>query len=257
VSDKPNHKLACFELWGGNRRVAHPVELPGLAGWVYSAPFEPARGGGDVHYISVCSRGMVSRIALADVAGHGQSVSGVAERLHDVFQKHSDSWDQSALMRELNDAFLEGAVGVRYATAAVLGFYRQTGELLFTNAGHPPALWYHMAEKKWDWLEDKTPYAKEVKNLPLGLIAGTNYAQTAVELALDDLLVLYTDGITEARDETGNQLGRDRLLHLARELPRDSPLSAGQALLVALRAFRGSAPAQDDETLLVLQRVTT
>ena len=58
-------RLACFELWGGNHSADHPVELPGLAGWVYSAPFDPGSGGGDIHYFSVCSKGMVSRIAVS------------------------------------------------------------------------------------------------------------------------------------------------------------------------------------------------
>jgi len=133
--EKFGERLACFELWGGNRQAAHPIELPGLFGWVHSEPLEPATGGGDVHYFSVCSKGMVSRIVVADVAGHGGLVSSVAERLRGVLQRHTDSWDQSVLMQELNDAFHQGSVGVQYATAAVLGFYMQTGEMLFTNAG--------------------------------------------------------------------------------------------------------------------------
>lgn len=247
--------MACFELWGGNRRADGPVELPGLVGWVYSAPLEPAQGGGDIHYLSVCGRGMISRIALADVAGHGQITSHVAERLHGVLQRHSDSWDQSVLMRELNDAFLVGSTRGQYASAAVLGFYLETGELLFTNAGHPPALWYRAVKRSWDWLQDNTPYAKEIRDLPLGVITGTSYTQTAVQLGLNDLVILYTDGITEARNEAGDQLGPERLLELARELPVESPLAASLALRASLQAFRGAAPPRDDETLVVLQRV--
>ena len=93
-------RLACFELWGGNSMVAHPIELPGLVGWLTSMPFGQAASGGDVHYLSVCSKGQVSRIALADVAGHGESASAVAERLRQVLRHHTDNWDQSALMRE-------------------------------------------------------------------------------------------------------------------------------------------------------------
>ena len=187
-------RLACFELWGGNTKTNHEVELPGLVGWVHSDPLEldgetiggpggeraPAAGGGDVHYFSVCSQGRVSRIALADVAGHGGSVSGVAARLRGVLQRHTDNWDQSVLMRELNDAFLQGAAGVEYATAAVLGFYVETSELLFSNAGHPPGLWYRAEAQTWHLLQDCTPYAVEIEGLPLGIIPGTSYSQTAV-----------------------------------------------------------------------------
>jgi hypothetical protein len=50
--------------------------------------------------MSVCRKGQVLRIALADVAGHGESASSVAERLRGVLQQHTDNWDQSALMLE-------------------------------------------------------------------------------------------------------------------------------------------------------------
>src|SRR5215469_11713345 len=162
-------RLACFELWGGNRSADHPVELPGLAGWVYSQPLEPDAGGGDVHYLSVCSKGMVSRVALADVAGHGRGASLIAENLRHVLQRHTDNWDQSALMRELNEAFASQSEG-EYATAAVLSFYFESGELLFTNAGHPPILWYHAWDHSWDLLEAGTPFAVDIEGLPLGLI---------------------------------------------------------------------------------------
>jgi serine phosphatase RsbU (regulator of sigma subunit) len=255
-SDNADRRWACFELWGGNRKVAHAVELPGLIGWIQSTPLEPATGGGDVHYVSVCNRGMTSRIALADVAGHGDLASAVAERLRDVLQRHTNNWDQSVLMRELNDAFLEGATGVQYATAVVLGFYRQTGELLFTNAGHLPPFWYHLEEQKWEVLKAGTPHARDVEGLPLGVIPGTHYTQTAVGLGLNDLVVLYTDGLTEARDESGDMLGEERLLGLARECPVESPASTARGLLDRVATFRGRSQHRDDETLVVLQRVS-
>ena len=256
TNDNLDRRWACFELWGDNRRVAHAVELPGLIGWIQSTPLEPATGGGDVHYVSVCNRGMTSRIALADVAGHGNLASAVAERLREVLQRHTNNWDQSVLMRELNDAFLEGATGMQYATAVVLGFYRETGELLFTSAGHLPPFWYRAAEEKWDVLEAGTSHAREIEGLPLGVIPGTHYTQTAVELGLNDLVVLYTDGWTEARDEAGDFLGQERLLALARECPVESPAAAARGLLDRLKTFRGQSLPRDDETLVVLQRVS-
>jgi phosphoserine phosphatase RsbU/P len=252
-------RLACFELWGGNGKAAHPIELPGLLGWICCTPFGRATGGGDVHYVSVCSKGQVSRIALADVAGHGGSAISVAERLRRVLQQHTDNWDQSALMRELNEAFQRDAKGVQFATAVVLGFYFGTGELLFTNAGHMPLLWHHAESGVWDWLEERTPHAKAVDGLPLGLISGTAYAQIAVELGRGDLLLLYTDGITESRNESGEELGQEGLLALVRGLPVDSlegPVAFGHALIAKLKRFRGSVPQRDDETLVVLQRQT-
>lgn len=251
--NETNARLACFELWGGNHAADHPVELPGLAGWVYSAPLDPLRAGGDLHYFSVCSKGMVSRVALADVAGHGSHASAMAERLRRVLQRHTDNWDQSELMREVNEAFVREAAGGQYATAAVLGFYFETGELLFTNAGHPPSLWYRRREDSWELLQDTTPLAVEIEGLPFGLIPGTTYSQTAVRLGEGDVLVLYTDGISEARDSSGNELGYTGLLDLARALAPKPPADMTRELISAIADRRGAAPPRDDETLIVLR----
>jgi phosphoserine phosphatase RsbU/P len=247
-------RLACFELWGGNRSEDHAVELPGLTGWVHTAPLDPASPGGDVHYFSVCSKGMISRVAVADVAGHGPQASSLAVELHDALQRHTDHWDQSALMQELNEAFLGSSLNGLYATATVLSFYLETGELLFTNAGHPPAFWYRSREKSWELLEDSTPFAVEIEGLPLGLIPGTVYSQTGVRLGPGDVLVVYTDGITEARDASGHQLGYVGLLERARRLTSAAPIHVSRDLISLVEAFRAGGSRRDDETLVVLRR---
>lgn len=247
-------RLACFELWGGNVQAEFPIELPGLRGWIQSSPLDSSSGGGDVHYISVCSRGRLSRIALADVSGHGASASGMAGGLREIFRRHTDNWDQSALMRELSAAFTKWSSRIQFATAAVLGFYVETNELLFTNAGHLPPLWFRARENAWDWLQDGTPYAREVQDLPLGLIPETSYSQTAVQLGPNDLLLLYTDGISELRNEAGLELGREGLMRMAGGLQAGSPMELGRGLIEATREFRGRAPRRDDETIVVLQR---
>jgi len=210
-----------------------------------------------VYYLSVCSKGMVSRIALADVSGHGPSANAVAETLREKLRAHTDNWDQSLLMRELSDAFHEGQTRGRFATAAVLGFYVETSELLFTNAGHPPALWYRPSQPAWDFLQENTRFAEDVQDLPLGLIQGTTYSQTAVHLGPGDLLVLYTDGITETRNGAGQELGTKGLLELASRTPAGMPAEFGQALLAKVQEFRGAAHHRDDETLVVLKRLAS
>ena len=87
----------------------------------------------------------------------------------------------------------------------------------------------------------------------MGLIPGTDYRQTVVSLKPGDLLVLYTDGITEAENGAGQDLGRDQLLEWARQAPADSAKAVGEALLQRLQSFRDGGR-NDDETLLVLQR---
>jgi sigma-B regulation protein RsbU (phosphoserine phosphatase) len=126
--------------------------------------------------------------------------------------------------------------------------------LLFTNAGHMPPLWYRTATREWSLLYDSTPLRKEIVDLPLGLIAGTFYTQTAIQLEPGDLLVLYTDGVSESCDSSGEQLGLDGLLYIAHNLPTESPVAAGKELLAAVTRFRGAVPPADDETVVVLQR---
>ena len=249
-SEKP-HALVCTEVWGGNRKVTRTVKLPSLVAWVASAPLNDGEGGGDLHYMSVCDYDLISRVALADVSGHGHEVSSVTQTLRNLMHKNINAWDQSDFMRGLNDAFRESGNN-KYATAIVLSFHRVMGRLAFSNAGHLPPLWYHAGQKAWGWLEEGTE-AKKVSGLPVGLIPGTKYSQTVVTLKPSDLLVLYTDGITEAGNETGHELGREQLLEWAREAPVTSPKLLGEALLQRMELFRGKVR-NDDETLLVLQR---
>ncbi len=249
-AEKP-HVLVCTEVWGGNRKVIRTVKMPGLLAWVASAPIHEGEGGGDLHYMSVCDYDLISRVALADVSGHGREVDVVTQALRKLMQKNINAWDQSDFMRGLNEAFGQGE-HKKYATAIILSFHRILGRLAFSNAGHLPPLWYHASEQAWGWLEEGTE-AKKIAGLPVGLIRGTEYSQTVVALKPGDLLVLYTDGITEASNDTGQELGRNSFLEWARQAPIDSPSALGENLLQRLESFRGASQ-NDDETLLILQR---
>src|SRR5262245_66263684 len=81
-------RLQCAETWAGNERTASLVELPGLVVWVHSVPAGPADAGGDVHYVSVCPSCIVSRVALADVSGHGLAVKALGEKLQTLMQRY-------------------------------------------------------------------------------------------------------------------------------------------------------------------------
>jgi sigma-B regulation protein RsbU (phosphoserine phosphatase) len=255
-TDQPGYQVACTEVWGGNNIADEFVKLPGLVGLIHSKPAGPARTDGDVYYLSVCDKHVLSRVVLADVAGHGEAVAGTALKLRTLLKKYINTFDQSALMREINEAFRrENEDLAQYATAAVLSYYCRTGELIFASAGHPPTLWYHANQKTWDWLHEQTPHAvKTVEGLPFGLIPGTEYEQTRVRLAEGDLLILYTDGITECADETAKELGYEGLLKLLRSLPVEPSIATASALVAAVEEFRGPTQCLDDQSVIVLQR---
>src|ERR1700730_16664225 len=117
------YRIACQEVRGGNHLAAYSAELPGLTGWVSCQPLQPSPRGGDVYYMSACSKGVMARVVLADVAGHGEAVSFAAGRLRDALRQHVEHWDQSTLIRELNDNFLKGAESTQFATAFLASFY--------------------------------------------------------------------------------------------------------------------------------------
>ena len=129
-----------------NRRAAR---MPGLVAWVHSVPSGSAEGGGDVHYVSVCSSCIVSHVALADVSGHGQAVVAVGEKLRELMVRYLPDLEQAGLMRDLNRAVREELDGVHYATMIAAGWHGPRRLLVLTNAGHPPPLRYRAAAEEW------------------------------------------------------------------------------------------------------------
>lgn len=249
--------IACMEVWGGNQATRTNLALPGLAAWVCSAPFEGSSGG-DVYYLSVCDPGVLSRVVLADVSGHGAGVSEAAVRLQSHMYRHINAWDQSEFVRDLGETLRRDGLETNYATAVTVSYYPSTRQLMFTNAGHPEPLWYRASADRWEFLTDEVAAtAGTLSGLPLGLIPGTSYRQSAVSLDPGDIIILYTDSLIESETAAGEQVGRDRLLDFAKQAPIDSPAEAGESLVRRVRAFVAASAPTDDETIIVLQRSDT
>ncbi len=146
--------------------------------------------------------------------------------------------------------------GSHYATVVLLGYYQECGQLAFTNAGHPPPLWFCAAAHRWTFLEHGNATAETpLSGLPVGLIEGTSYQQSLIDFAPGDQVILYTDAVLETVNQEGRQFGLARLFELAKTLPTSSPAAAGRALVSALEQFRNGVLPRDDETLIVLQRL--
>ena len=105
------HRLKCAETWASNEGTSSVADLPGLRVWVHSRPFGAGDAGGDVHYVSVCPSCLVSRIALADVSGHGRAVLSLGTKLGELMHKYLAALEQVSLMRELNEAVLTNSTG--------------------------------------------------------------------------------------------------------------------------------------------------
>jgi phosphoserine phosphatase RsbU/P len=250
------HRLQCAETWASNQGVSATADLPGLRVWVHSTPFGSGDAGGDVHYVSVCPSCIVSRIALADVSGHGRAVESMGAKLEELMHTYLTELEQASLMRDLNEAVIDKLDGVHYATMVAVGFHGRRGLLVMTNAGHPPALWYRTNRDEWTWFEPtRAGDGAAVRGTPLGLLPNVSYDRMIVKPDPGDLIVLYSDGVSEATDPIGTELGRDRLMTIARALKPISAETFGTELVDAVREFRGGTAPEDDETIIVLQRL--
>lgn len=255
------HKLRAHEIWGGNEPTRERVMLPGFEAWLYAKPLDGHAAGGDLRFVSTCAAGQIVRFTIADLAGHGEEASDFALRLRALIRKHINTPNPAKFVRALNVELTRLAHDGRFATAVIQTYFAPTDHFIVCNAGHPRPLLCRAATDQWELLDEGTPgvvdaaHAREtgIANLPLGIVAPTTYPQFAIRLERDDVVVSYTDAVTEAKDPAGKMLGEEGLLGLARTLPRASAPEIGDALLGALSRWRDGAPAHDDETLLVLR----
>jgi sigma-B regulation protein RsbU (phosphoserine phosphatase) len=239
--------MQCMEIRGGNRAAEETLDAPGLREWVYSRPYGSASGGGDVHYLSLCASGTISRLILADISGHGTAVAEVAEALRTLMEKNINVGDQTQLVENLNCQFAELAEMQRFATGVVATYLTADESLTISNAGHPRPLWWRSQTGSWGFLG---PAIGGVGNLPWGLDDRTPYQQFSVHLGRGDLILFYSDAMIEAADYAGRQLGEEGLLKLTQGLGAGNPTEAGRALLESVAAHRGGREADDDLTIV-------
>ncbi|XAM00249.1 PP2C family protein-serine/threonine phosphatase [Phycisphaeraceae bacterium D3-23] len=260
-------KMQCLQVWGGNRAADQTLRLTGLDGFLVSRPFEDEDAGGDVYYASSCASGRITRVVLADVAGHGQVVARFANDLRTLMQRFVNYTSHRRFMAALNDAFGKQTEAGRFATAIALSYFAPKNELHLINAGHPPPLFYCAKTKQWSVLENddadaagesETPKPRTA-DLPLGIQDGIGYRATRRKLAAGDMLLLYTDAFIEAKKPDGKLLGVAGLLESICFVTGDTLAPASDRLLgtliAHLAASRANTPtlAGDDTTALLLR----
>lgn len=243
--------MPCMEVWGGNQAVDRGVMMAGLDAWLYSRPFRGDAGGGDVHYVSSCATGRVTRMLVADVAGHGQDAAQTGDRLRGLMRRYVNHLDQTRFVVSLNSEFSALEARGRFATSIVATFFAPTNYLTVCNAGHPPPLWWRSRLRHWQTIESPRRPDEDLANVPLGVLDDTRYAQQGIQLRVGDLVLFYTDFLTESRDRRGQVLGTAGLLEIARDLDAARPGSLIGSLLEALRAIDPRNLAEDDVTVLL------
>jgi phosphoserine phosphatase RsbU/P len=245
--------MRCMEIWGGNRAEDNAVGTPGLDLWIFSEPYHADDHGGDVHYISLCGGGIITRLIVADVSGHGETVGEFSDALRTLMRRNINKKSQKGLVRALNRQFTELAQLRRFATAIVATYLATNDSLAICNAAHPRPIWYRAASRSWTILDHEAAESSETAmNLPFGIDETSSYDQFIVRLGQDDVVIFYTDALTEAMAPSEVMLGEEGLLTIARSLDLDQPAQLGAALLEKVRDHRAGVPADDDVTLLVM-----
>ncbi len=247
------HDLQCMEIWSGNKSVESTARSSGLDVWIFSRPYLGESHGGDVHYLSLCVGGIVTRLVLADVSGHGHKVADTSLTLRKLLRRYMNAKKQDRLAADLNREFSNVEQNGRFATAVLMTYLSHQKRLLLTNAGHPRPLFFRKAIGHWQYLESDRNESDRADNLPLGIQDTTLYQTKELSIESDDLLILYTDALTEARDAGGKQLGEGGLLTLIESIPSSIPFDQfGRGLMSAVLAYSNGV-SSDDETLMVIR----
>lgn len=181
---------------------------------------------------------------VGDVSGKGVAAAMLMSQLHAMFRTLiSLGLPLDQIIERASRVFCESTMASHYATL-VCGRARRNGEVELCNAGHLPPL-----------LSDAHQVVGiEASGLPLGMFSDERFEMTRLSLPPGSTLLVYTDGISEAENDAGEEYGHSRLAEL-RELRRASPpRELVRSCLADLAAFRASASKNDDLTILALRR---
>jgi phosphoserine phosphatase RsbU/P len=249
-----------------------PQEFPKIQGAEVAAMMQAARDvGGDFYDIIPLSGDRIG-ILVADVAGKGFPASLYMALARTLLRTHSlsgrprylseamESAQVRLLMRSGSSGALAALGAVRLANDYFEANHSADGmfftlfyavyepysrRLVYVNAGHTPPLLYNAATGAQAWLEPT--------DVAIGFIPGRLYEPQERRLAPGDILVLYTDGVTEAFDAARSMFGEERLQEVVRAHTEHSATDLVEAISVAVHDYAGAAPQSDDITLLVLR----
>ena len=236
---------------GEIQRSLLPAELPAIPGFEIAAFYETsARAGGDYYDFFPLADDRWG-LFIADVSGHGTPAAVLMAVTHAI--AHSDPGKQTPpqdLLTHLNDHLVGSyARNGTFVTAFYAVLDPRARTLTYASAGHNPP---RLARA------GRVLGLDENAAVPLGIIAGQQYRQATVNLDRGDLLVLYTDGITESmapvREGSRELFGVERLDRLLTDCSiAQAPAGCIEQIRAAADAFREHAPATDDQTLIALR----
>ena len=245
--EERRHLESELELAQDVQRKLLPQEAPDIPGLEIAAFSRPAQIVGGDYFDFVDFSDGLHGLAIADVAGHGVSASlhmaSIQAFLRTLVPVHKSP---AEVMREVHKLFIHNIRFETFVTFFIGAFDSLTKTLTFSNAGHQPPLVLHKNEKKKVSVEMLRPTGAAI-----GLVEEAEFAEKTIKLHEDDLLVMYTDGVTETVNRQNQEFGRQRLVELSRQI-NDTPVKeAIQIIRQDLVEFSEGKPFGDDTTIVI------
>jgi len=215
-------------------------------GWEVTHHYAPA-GMVSGDYCDVISGGPAheSFFLVGDASGKGVAASLLMSQMHAIFRTLIGTLPGLPDLFCRANRLLTTTTGSTQFATLVCAAVNGTGRVRIINAGHCPPL----------IVRGGSVEEGESTGLPLGLFYTADYDCRYVELAPSDFLVFYTDGLTESRNNAGEQYGPERLKDI---VGKSASMGSGailSAILADLSSFRGSSRADDDLTIMVIRKL--
>lgn len=241
-------KLVATDELREGRAIQHalmPDPEPAIPGYTVMITTEPANDvGGDLVDVQPLGSGRYG-LALGDLAGKGLGAALMMARLHSTIRALApDQPELSELAGRINHILCRDGVKTRFASLVYLVVEEASGTVRYFNAGHmPPVL-----------VTAKGAVEQKRGGIAMGLKTGVRYREKNVKLGTGDVLIVYSDGLTEAQDGDGRFFGEERAMNLFAGLHGCSAREAMGRIRRELDAFRGAARLSDDLSLLIVTR---
>jgi len=221
-----------------------PPQIPGLEMAAFSRPAQIV--GGDYFDFLNFNDGSHG-LAIADVAGHGVSASLQMASLQTALHTLVPSSDSpAAVVQRINHLYRHNINFSSFVTLFLGMLDINTRTLTYCNAGHNPPLVFHPDRHPTGgttWLQPTGP--------AIGLVEGSDFQARTIPLLPGDILLLYTDGVTEATNQQREQFGAQRLAAFVQDEWQQPARELARALRASLEAFSVGQPLADDTTLVV------
>jgi sigma-B regulation protein RsbU (phosphoserine phosphatase) len=197
-------------------------------------------------FICAMEQGPDLVLAIGDIAGKGLDAGMWFNQVVSIIRRRAASeWDPAAAVAAVNRDFCQTPIAVPMTTLFLARLDLAAGALSYCNAGHPPALLLR-SDGNSELLHEGGPV--------LGALKEVEYSSGQAVLQKGDLVLAYSDGIAECRNETGEEFGGDRVSAALAASAGSSAISRLFSVLGAVEDFAGVHQREDDIALLVVER---